>query len=272
VFAVACNWVFSVVEWLYKGRLFLYSMKKILTLWDIDGNLINAYKYHTPAYQKAIKEVYGVTPTFEEIEKNYGLPAKEVVAIPVRNLGVDEEKIQEGMEKVFSIYSKQLEEGIKADSKETILPGVSALLSKVKSLHIPMGVVTGNIKQAGEALIKGSNLFGFFSPEINSYGDTAKYRHEIVSAAIKHAQKNDFIDDGAKIYVFGDTPADVEAAKKNKCISVAVIKNSNEADSSPGGESYRKRKAALEEAEPDFLFDDYTNLEEILSIIGIEQV
>jgi hypothetical protein len=44
---------------------------------------------------------------------------------------------------------------------------------------------------------------------------------------------------------------------------VAVIKNSNELDSSPGGEDYIKRKKWLQEANPDFLLNDFTNIEDI---------
>ena len=246
-------------------------MSKILTLWDIDGNLVNVYKYHTPAYQKAIEKVYGVKPSSQEIEHNYGLPAREVIAIPVRKFGINEEVIEKGIKEVFSIYSQELEKGIKITSKESevILPGVLEFLEKIKSLNIPRGIVTGNIQKAGEAILKGSNLCDYFNSEINSYGDNVTYRYEIISTAINHARKKGFIEKDAKIYVFGDTPADVEAAKKNNCISVAVIKNSNNLDSSPGGKSYRKRKEALEKSNPDFLFDDYTNLEKMISFLKI---
>ena len=245
-------------------------MDKTLTLWDIDGNLVNVYKYHTPTYQKAMEAVYGVRPSLEEIEENYGLPASEVVAEPIRKFGIDESVIQEGIGDVLSRYSEQLEEGIKASSEKIVLPGVSELLRKINSLGIPMGIVTGNIRKAGEAIINGSNLDGFFDPRINSYGDHASYRHEIVRDAINRTRRFSLIEESAQVYVFGDTPADVEAAKENDCISIAVIKNSNELDSSPGGESYSKRKEALKKSDPDFLFDDYTNLGEILVAMGIK--
>lgn len=244
-------------------------MKKILTLWDIDGNLVNVYKYHTPAYQKAIEIVYGVKPSFSEIEHNYGLPAREVIAIPVRAKGISEETIQKGMEHVFSIYSKRLESGIKTALKDSKLPGVLDLLEKLKSLNIPRGIVSGNIKKAGEAILAGSNLYRYFDPRINSYGDDVSYRYEIVSNAIKSARDKGIIEGDAKIYVFGDTPADVEAAKKNECVSIAVIKNSNDTSSSFGGKSYYKRKKALEKSEPDYLFDDYTDIENILSALKV---
>lgn len=246
-------------------------MNNILLLWDIDGNLVNVYKHHNPAYQKAIEKIYGIKLSFQDIEQNYGLPAREVIAIPVRKKGVSKQIIKKGMNQAFSIYSEELEKRIKIASKgsEVILPGVLELLKKFKFLKIPMGIVTGNIKKAGEAIIKGSNLYDYFDPKINSYGDNVTHRYEIVSTAINQAKENGLIGDETKIYAFGDTPADVEAAKKNNCVSIAVIKNSNDKDSSPGGYSYHKRKESLEKSNPDFLFDDYTNLREIMSIMGI---
>lgn len=246
-------------------------MNNILTLWDIDGNLVNVYKYHTPAYQKAIETVFGIKLSFTEIETNYGMAAREVVAMPLRKKGVDEKRIQSGIEQVLAIYSEQLETGIKmAQKSKVILPGVLALLQKLKEKSIPMGLVTGNIKKAGEAIVKGSNLYDYFDSRVNSYGDKVTQRSKIVLNAINSAKKNGIITNNARIYVFGDTPSDIEAARENNCISVAVIKNSNSDESSLGGDSYHRRRAILLESKPDYLFDDYTNLEKILSILKIE--
>jgi phosphoglycolate phosphatase-like HAD superfamily hydrolase len=136
-------------------------------------------------------------------------------------------------------------------------------------MKIPMGIVTGNIKKAGEAILKGSDLFDFFDPRFNSYGDEAAYRSEIVYNAIESAKKINTINKDAKIFVFGDTPADVEAARKNNCTSIAVIKNSNDKDSSPEGKSYFQRKELLKKSEPDYLLDDYTDIKKILSILHL---
>lgn len=240
-----------------------------LMLWDIDGNLVNIYHCHTPSYQEAIQEVYGVKPAYQDIEVNYGMPAREVIAIPVRKLNLKESIIQEKMEKVLTIYSKKLKNKIKNDSGNVLLPGVLDLLKKISSLKIPMAIVTGNIKKAGESIVNASGLNKFFISEISAYADDFHKRYEIVGDAIDKAKKKGFVKKDTKIYVFGDTPADIEAAKINNCISVAVIKNSNKSDSSPGGISYRQRKKLLIEAKPDFLFDDYTHASKILSEIGV---
>ncbi len=243
-------------------------MKDTLTLWDIDGNLVNVYKFHTPSYQKGIETVFNVTLSLEEIEKNYGKPSNEVIAIPLRKKGIKEEVIQQGLNKVWKIYSNNLLKGIKESNNDVILPGVSKLLDEIKNKNIPMGIVTGNIKKAGEAIIKATDLEHYFDKRINNYAENVKNRTEIVSNAIKAAKENNIITENAKIFVFGDTPSDIKAAKENNCISIAVIKNSNTQNSSPGGDSYNQRKAQLIKAKPDYLFDDYTNTNKVLEILN----
>ncbi|MDD5182160.1 MAG: HAD family hydrolase [Candidatus Nanoarchaeia archaeon] len=245
-------------------------MKNILTLWDIDGNLVDIYRYHTPAYQKAFKKVYKTELSSSEIEENYGKPQKDVIAIPLRNKGIDAETIQNGFPSMVSEYAKQFEHNLKQASKDSniVLPGVASLLQKLKSKNIPMGVVTGNIKKVGESILDIAGLYDYFDPRINSYGDGISHRYELVSKAINSAKKLGLVNFKTKIYVFGDVPADVESARKTGCISVAVIKNSHDSGSSKAGKSYSRRKKLLEAAKPDYLFDDYTDLEKIISVLN----
>jgi phosphoglycolate phosphatase-like HAD superfamily hydrolase len=247
-------------------------MKNILTCWDIDGTLVNVYRYHTPSYQQAIKKVWGVEPSFAEIEANYGLPASEVIAVPLRGYQVSEPDIQAGMEQAFALYATSLEQKIRAASanpeeQKIILPGVIALLDMLKALDIPRAIVSGNIRRSGEAVIKGAGLDSYFDPRISSYADNITERSKIVQNAIRLATENRQINSRARVFVFGDTPADIKAARECGCTSLIAIKNSNDSDSSPGGKSYLQRKELLRDAHPDFLFDDWTDMLRILPIL-----
>ena len=243
-------------------------MSKVLTLWDIDGTLVNVYEHHTPSYQESILQVYNIILTLEEIERNYGKPASEVVAIPVREKGLRESRIQEGLERAFSLYAQELARRIKeanSGAKSAILPGVQELLERLVLEEIPRGAVTGNIRLAGETILSTANLSQFFNPEINTYADqTTAKRAMIIKNALTNAKRIGIYNENTKVFVFGDTPSDVEAARENSCISVAVIKNSNTQESSPGGIEYEKRKKILEASNPDILLDDLTETEFIL--------
>lgn len=244
-------------------------MENILTLWDIDGNLVNVYSHHTPAYQKTFMEIFGLKTSVELIEETYGLPAWDVITNPLRKSGIDEETIKKKYSQLMDTYFKHISESMnKEDSSSIVLPGIVPLLEKLRLMDIPMGIVTGNLKRTGEAILRAGRLIEYFDHDIRSYGDVEKERAQIVKNAIESAKKKGLVNDSTKIFVFGDTPSDVKAAKANNCISIAVIKNSKEEDSSPGGEEYKKRKALLEDANPDYLVDDYTDTEQILSILS----
>ncbi len=250
-------------------RILRIMMKDILTLWDIDGNLVNVYKFHTPSYQKAFEEVFGVKLSFPEIEKNYGLPSWDVISLPLIEHGIPKELIGKNMDRTLSIYALQLEKGISKASEEVVLPGVLKLLGKLSSFGVPMGIVTGNIKRSAGVILKSAGLGSYFDSRISGYGDMPVSRSEIVACAILSARKVGMISKDARIFVFGDTPSDVSAAKENGCISVAVVKNSNEPGSSPGGKAYSERKKLLEAAYPDHLLDDYTGTKKVLDILGL---
>lgn len=247
-------------------------MENLLVLCDIDGNLVYVTKHHTLGYQKAIEEVYGIKLTFPDIEANYGRPARDCIEMPLREKGMPEEIISQNSDEVLQIYAKYLERGIRKASRESdvTLPGAIDMLKMIKSYGIPLGVVTGNIRIAGEAVLRGTSLYNLFDARINSYSDFASNRHEIVSNAIRSARELGLIDCSARVYVTGDTVHDITAARINKCISIAVIRNSNDEECSPGGRIYSQRKEILEKAQPDYLLDDYTDIEKIMSILGIE--
>jgi phosphoglycolate phosphatase-like HAD superfamily hydrolase len=243
-------------------------MRKILTLWDIDGNLVNVYKYHTPAYQNAMQKVYGVMPQASDVEKNYGYPAREVVAIPIRKFGINETIIQQGIDRVLELYGAELQKGIEsAKAKEYILPGVEDLLKKLKSLNIPMGIVTGNIRVAADAILYGSGLYIYFDPDLNSYADDVLDRGQIVLSSINAANRKGIKVLADDVFVFGDMPIDITAAKQNGCRSVAVVRNTVGKESALNGLNYLSRKEQLASLHPDHIFDDYTELNQIIKIL-----
>ena len=241
----------------------------ILTLWDIDGNLVNVYKCHTSAYCLAIKQTFGVKLTKQQIEINYGLPANDVIINPLVKLGFSRRVINKSIKQALLIYANELKVQIKKLSIEKAnLPGVKKLLTLICKQKILTGIVTGNIELAGKNILTATNLDKFFSPKINSYGDNITYRHQIVAKAVNNAKKLKKINNQTKIFIFGDMPADIESAKKFNYTSIAVIKNSNNSNSSPNGPEYKKRKKILIKAEPDYLLDDYTDTKKILSILN----
>ncbi len=241
----------------------------ILTLWDIDGNLVDVFDCHTAAYQKAIKAIFGISISPEEIIKNYGKPAKENIAAPLRDKGILEEELNEKMQEIFSIYYSELERNISGQMQENsiFLPGTKHLLEAVKSKKLPMGIVTGNNRIAAEIILRKTGLIKYFDLEISGFGDSKDSRSEIVRHAILAAKEKGIIDNNPRIFVFGDTPNDIIAAKHNGCISIAVIKDKLSKDMIIGSKRFENRRNILTEMNPDFLVDDYSDTQRIMDLI-----
>ncbi|MFH1181452.1 MAG: HAD family hydrolase [Candidatus Woesearchaeota archaeon] len=201
---------------------------KNLYLFDIDGTMVNMTKYHVAAYQNAYKAVLGIKVS------------KDVL---VRQFGNVEEKIHEHVFSHYSIKDKSKIKSIISNYKSRIiktfrtekirvLPGVKSLLARLKKEKNLLGVVTGNSKPVGEAILRKSKLKKFFS--IFSYGKVLK-RAGIVENAIKAAKHKSF----CTVIVIGDSPFDIKAGKANRAITVAVATG-------------RYSLKALKEERPDF--------------------
>jgi len=237
-------------------------MENVLTLWDIDGTLVNVFKYHTPAYQMAIKKVMGVDVPLVDISKNYGKPSALTIYLTLKEKGVSEKDIEGNVELILEVYAKQLLENLKNETEDVALPGVRDMLDELRLRKVPMGIVTGNIEIAGKAILKATGMEKYF--DVQSFGDNKDHRKEIVQEAMNSAKEQGLLMEDTKIFVFGDTPSDVEAAKQNGCVSVAVVRDAVDCDE----EHISKRRKELQESQPDYILEDFSDISKVLALLG----
>ncbi len=184
-----------------------------LYLFDIDGTLVSMMELHVKAYQEAYMEILNLSvpeksllPKFGKSEKQFNMALFEEFNIS------DEEKMHD----IIELYKSKLKKVI-AKTNIKVLPGVKEFLSFLKEKKELVGVVTGNEKEMGEAILKKADLLEFFT--VFGYADNVETREDIVKEAIKQAKKKRKIK---KIIVIGDSPADIEAGKAAKAFTVAV--------------------------------------------------
>ncbi|OGI64160.1 hypothetical protein A2642_00330, partial [Candidatus Nomurabacteria bacterium RIFCSPHIGHO2_01_FULL_39_10] len=104
---------------------------------------------------------------------------------------------------------------------DAVLPGVIGCLEYVVSLGSAVGVVTGNIPPIAESILRCARLRQYFEVVGCSLPDT-KGRYEIVQGVVSAFNKQGRYFDPRRIYVIGDTPSDIKAAKHCGYVSVAV--------------------------------------------------
>ncbi len=106
-----------------------------------------------------------------------------------------------------------------------IMPGVKELLDSIwQRPEFLLGLATGNIREGAALKLDFYSLSHYFRD--GGFGDDAEERSEVVAIAIERLANllnASSTDDGkSEVYVIGDTPRDVQAAKANDAIAVGV--------------------------------------------------
>jgi phosphoglycolate phosphatase-like HAD superfamily hydrolase len=122
---------------------------------------------------------------------------------------------------------------------------VQDILDKLRNNHM-VGVFTGGSRNVTEAILKMSKLRDKFHHV--STCDDAPTRKEIVAHAIEKASFGRKFD---KIFVIGDSPDDIKAAKASNAVSVCVP-------------FYQHTKEQLYKEGADIVLDDWKDTELVL--------
>lgn len=120
-----------------------------------------------------------------------------------------------------------------------VIDGAKEFVQKIHySKRNIQGLATGNLEMGAKIKLKPSGLLKYF--KFGGFGSDSHDRVEILKIAAQRAQKiaEEDID---RVYVIGDTPRDIKAAKEAGFISVAVA---------TGNYSYED----LIKYKPDYLF------------------
>ncbi len=185
---------------------------KIL-LFDIDGTLISAGPASRRAFNTAFKELFYTEPVIDDVEID-GATDPQIchdiaIATFSRSLTYDEYSL------LIDRYVELLYIEIDVETDFRVMPGVSELLKTLKGnddFHV--GLQTGNIEQAAHAKLSRAGLVEFF--DFGGFGTDSADRSEIISLALGRAKdflniREVYLED---VFVIGDSPQDIRAAKK----------------------------------------------------------
>ncbi len=224
-------------------------MKKKLFLFDIDGVLMKVGLKPPMDYWKiAVQKEFGIETSINDIY-NIGKTDKAILIEMLAFKGVknsDVKKLQLTLEHLGQLGANYIE-----------AHGVAAVLNADKFVAASkqitcVGLLTGNCTRRALAKINALGLSGYFSPVIGAFGEQAEKRSDLVEIAILDAEKKTGIAFAkSDVYIIGDSVRDIWCAQEAgvKVIAVAT-----------GPESFE----TLQKEKPDFLFEDFSNAEEML--------
>jgi phosphoglycolate phosphatase-like HAD superfamily hydrolase len=250
-------------------------MGKGLILFDIDGTLLHAPGAGRPAFAQAFKEAFGWDQTADHINfcgatdlnvfrgicAGRGVestPAMEK-AFFARLAPALEARLKERPPILFPSIGKILEI-LSNDWKATALrhgasrssdSNVSGDWNKTMrpdAVGWKLGLVTGNIEATAWMKLRHAGIdhhfsFGGFSCH---HADRAEIARQALNAS--------GVENPDKVFLIGDTPNDINAAKANGFVSIAVA---------TGGFDFQ----TLEKSGADFVFEDLTDADRLLSIL-----
>jgi phosphoglycolate phosphatase-like HAD superfamily hydrolase len=239
-------------------------MGKGLILFDIDGTLLHAPGAGRPAFAQAFKEAFGWDQTADHINFN-GETDLNVFRQICGERGVESNP---AMEKAFfERLAPALETRLK-ERPPILFPNIGNLLEILSngwnrrgrflcfsSNYWKLGLVTGNIETTAWMKLRYAGIDQYFS--FGGFSCGHANRAEIARLALKASG----VENPNKVFLIGDTPNDINAAKANGFISIAVA---------TGGFDFQTLEtcaAAGGKAGADFVFQDLTDTERLLSIL-----
>ncbi len=177
---------------------------------DIDGTLLQAPGAGSSAFGEAFAEVFGVPVDMGHI--NFaGATDIRVLAQLMREQGVLPDPAAEQL--FFEKLPAFLDRNMSA-FPPVVFPGVGDFLERV-SKHWSLGLVTGNIQACARMKLRHAGLDAYFG-NAGGFGDDDGDRNRMAALALERAGYPE------RAFLLGDTPSDVEAARANGMVSVAV--------------------------------------------------
>jgi len=224
---------------------------KRLLLWDIDGTLINTGAAGQHALVRATIECFGGKGDLDSVE----IAGRTDTSIAHQILEKYGEPIREENVKSFlDLYVRLLVEELPRRNGR-VLPGVRELLeTAAQQEHISLGLLTGNLQRGAQLKLEYYHLWHFFP--FGAFSDDHHDRNALGPCALGRAIDETAIDfSPEQVDVIGDTGHDIACGKAFGARTIAVAT----------GSWSRER---LAQHQPDFLFDDLANVDEVRRILG----
>jgi phosphoglycolate phosphatase-like HAD superfamily hydrolase len=165
-----------------------------------------------------------------------------------------QEATPEAMHDFLEVYLGRLTEML-PKTKGALLPGIIPLLEALRPRpDILLGLLTGNLARGAELKLTQYGVWHYF--QFGAYADDHHDRNELGRFATERALAKHGLPIAAEeTFVLGDTPHDISCGRAIGAKTVAVA---------TGGFT----RAQLAEHRPDFLFDDFSDLNAVLALFA----
>jgi phosphoglycolate phosphatase-like HAD superfamily hydrolase len=227
-------------------------LKTKLLLFDIDGTLLTPGGAGVTALILAMKDLLGRDTGLSEIEVA-GRTDSGIARQIFDRHGI--EPTAENFSRFFESYLRHLAETLPG-SQGSLLPGIVELLEKLRARpEVALALLTGNLVRGARLKLEHYGVWEYF--EFGAFADDHHDRNQLGQFAKARALEKHGVDfPPESIYVLGDTPHDIACGRAIGAKTVAIA---------TGGCT----REELQAHQPDFLFDDLSDVDKVLKALGI---
>lgn len=222
-----------------------------LILWDIDSTLVNTGSAGLHALVRATVESFGGNGDLDGVEIA-GRTDTGIARQILEKFGepVTDERIHSFLDRYVALLPEELPK-----RNGRVLPGVRQLLEDLaRQPDKTLGLLTGNLERGARLKLGHYDLWQFFP--FGAFADDHHDRNALGPCALTRATAHARFDfRPEQVDVVGDTGHDIACGKAFGARTIAVAT----------GSWSRERLAACQ---PDFLFDDLANVDEVKRTLG----
>jgi phosphoglycolate phosphatase-like HAD superfamily hydrolase len=177
-------------------------------LFDIDGTLLNSRDaVHYFAFRHATEHALGVQVSLEDVPV-HGNTDPGILRAALQHEGIDDDFIDNVMDRMVEHMCAEVERN-REQLRPVLCPGILDMLFYLRKREKLLGAASGNLERIGRLKLKKAGLCDFFA--FGSFSFPRQTRAEIFAHGIALARER--LGDRATVFVVGDTPSDIAAAR-----------------------------------------------------------
>jgi phosphoglycolate phosphatase-like HAD superfamily hydrolase len=192
--------------------------KPVVVLFDVDETLVHTGGSGARSWTAAFEKLHGVAADIGE-HTSAGETDPEVARETFVGV-LGREPTDDELTALYGQYLLHLAEDIPTSEQYRVLPGAESTLVALGRAGVMLGLVSGAMEGAARTKLMRADLNRYFI--FGAYGSDAPDRAELTRLAIEKATRLHRRLTPSQVFVVGDTPRDLDAARAAGAVSVGV--------------------------------------------------
>ena len=192
--------------------------KPLAVLFDVDETLVHTGGSGARSWNAAFEGLYGIPADIGQ-HTSAGETDPQVARETFQGV-LGRDPSPDELDKLYARYLLHLAEDIWTSEQYRVLPGAEQLLRHLGEAGVMLGLVSGAMEGAARTKLMPANLNRFFL--FGAYGSDSPDRAELTTLAVAKAGRLHGELNPALVFVVGDTPRDIDAARAAGAVSVGV--------------------------------------------------